>query len=89
MRPPGTAVFFLGASSRTSIGDGFDAGFTVRLGMNRYRRDEETLALNTIKAAETIASRRSTQSVKMAVSRESGLGKFTWLTTTRGKKDRW
>jgi hypothetical protein len=48
MRPPGTAVFFLGAFARTSTGDGFDAGFTVRLGMNGYRRDEETLALNTI-----------------------------------------
>jgi hypothetical protein len=40
MRPPGTTVFFLGASARTSTGDGFEAGFTIKAGIDRRRRDE-------------------------------------------------
>src|SRR5690349_18035654 len=42
----GQPFFFLAPPARTSIRDGFDAGFTVRLGMNGYRRGRrQTLAI--------------------------------------------
>src|SRR5580700_3424027 len=38
-------IFFLGAPARTSMGDGFEAGFTVRLGMIDSGATKEMMAI--------------------------------------------